>query len=252
MLLTDNQDNSQLEDMNCMIISGDGMLWMMVPGFYCGGPQPGFYFYVEGGEVDGRLARAVEAIPDVRYASNSLQQDELSDNFWKTTVDEFVRDTPATTQIEDSSGSKCIANDYNDDYVLDGVLDPESERRELALDRMEDAIARCELTLQGMEEWISRDTNQVIHLISSLTTRLDNITAREREVAKREEALVARAKAIEEREVEIGIQLASRERAISYHERGLCPMPNAPHEPDANYCAQFRRYPWSEIFSREA
>ncbi|QSZ35728.1 hypothetical protein DSL72_006850 [Monilinia vaccinii-corymbosi] len=193
------------------------------------------------------------------YSTDGIRHhSQKSGDGLESAVNAFVMGTPATTSIANSSRHTSLADEHihhhHNDYKAHGSylyvdLDPESERHEMALQEMEYAVERRELALQGREEWISMDTNQAITLVSSLTTRLSSVAFRERTIQNREEALAARAEAVERREVEVGTQLAARERAISYHERGLGPMPEMPHEPVANYCAQFRVLPWSEFLS---
>ncbi|TGO10935.1 hypothetical protein BTUL_0121g00080 [Botrytis tulipae] len=86
---------------------------------------------------------------------------------------------------------------------------------------------------------------QKIDQETALATRAITLTRRGMD---RENALAARTRELERHEIDTGIELAARERAIAYHERGLGPMPDMPHEPDANYCAQFRK---GQCFYRE-
>lgn len=70
---------------------------------------------------------------------------------------------------------------------------------------------------------------------TALATRAITLTRRGMD---RENALAARTRELERHEIDTGIELAARERAVAYHERVLGPMPEMPHEPDANYVSK--------------
>ncbi|TGO34371.1 hypothetical protein BHYA_0200g00160 [Botrytis hyacinthi] len=85
---------------------------------------------------------------------------------------------------------------------------------------------------------------QKIDQETALATRAITLTRRGMDC---ENALAARTRELKRHEIDTGIGLAARKRAIAYHERGLGHMPEMPHEPDANYCAQFRKVQWWEL-----